>query len=234
MSNSTSAAQACRDDEPLKENIAFQRCSDGVESEHIFPETRSSASQPQSFTEDHDNHEAVGTACKQHKGRKRNVSFSSASCQVILIDHQTEGLEQELWYSPSDFMFFENQAWLSCQFIQESVADQGSFDDMGLILGLEKMLLCDSYLDRREALRNAVLDEHAIQSLAKEIKRRGTKEGCCESDGGTEEIGIIQLAATSERNSSWARDRAFMAALALEHDLSTCRAEEDLFFDLDM
>ena len=78
------------------------------------------------------------------------------------------------------------------------------------------------------------MDEQAIQSLAKEIRRRrGRKgKGCCESDGGAEENGIIRLAATSERNSYWARDRAFMAALALEHDLThTCRAEEDLFDD---
>ncbi len=51
------------------------------------------------------------------------------------------------------------------------------------------------------------MDEQAIQSLAKEIRRRrGRKEkGCCESDGGAEENGITRLAATSERNSCWAR-----------------------------
>ncbi len=227
MNNSTFAAassnQPCGLDESFEENIAFQRCSVGDENEsgYIFPDKTTNASQP--IIKDHD-HEAVGSTCKQHKGRKRNVCFSSESCEVILIDHQTEGLEQELWYSPSDFVFFEDQAWLCSRTIQDTVADQGSFDDMGLILGLEKLLLCESYLDRRDALRDAVLDEHAVQSLAKEIRLRAI----------TEEVGIAQLAATSERYSYWARDRAFMSALALEHDLATSRAEEDLFFDLDM
>ena len=111
-------------------------------------------------------------------------------------------------------------------------ADQGSFDgDISQILGLEKMLLFDSYLDRRDALRDAVLDEHAIQSLAKEIGWQMRQERSEADLCRVEDVGIFQLAATSERNSDWARERAFMAALALEHDLASCRAEENFVYD---
>lgn len=215
-------------DEPLKENIALQRRSDGVESGH---KRRTNSHQSSSFAEDH--HVAVGTTCKRQTSGKRNVSFSPESCTVVNhIDHQTEGLEHQLWYSQSDFIFFEDQAWLYSQMILER-AEQGIFDgDMGHILGLEKMLLCDSYLDRRNALRNAVLDEHAMQSLAKENRWQRRRE-CCETDIRAEDVEIFQLAATSERNSHWARDRAFMAALALEHDLAPCRAEENMLFHCD-
>ena len=214
-------------DEPLKENIAFQ-CSDGVESGH---KRTNAHHQAESFAEDH--HVAVDTTSKQQTSGKRKISFSPESCTVVHhIDHQTEGLEHQLWYSQSDFIFFEDQAWLCSQMILEG-ADQGSFDgDMGHILGLEKMLLCDSYLDRRTELRNAVLDEHAIQSLAKEIRWQRRREGC-ETDLRAEDVEIFQLAATSERNSNWAKDRALMAALALEHDLAPSRPEENLLFDGD-
>ncbi|KAK1740432.1 hypothetical protein QTG54_008527 [Skeletonema marinoi] len=218
--------QACLHDELFKENMAFQQCSDGDECKHFGPEKRTSAPQPQAGS--FGGYGAVDTTCKKQTSRKRTVSFSPATCKIIHIDHQTEGLEHELWYSQSDFVFFEDQAWQCSQAVQECAA-RGSFDgDIGHILGLEKMLLCESYLDRRDALRNAVMDEHAIQSLAKEIRWR-RRRGCYESDGRIEDIEIKQLAATSERNSHWAQERAFMAALALEHDLATCRAEEDLF-----
>ena len=146
--------QACLHDELFKENMAFQQCSDGDECKHFGPEKRTSAPQPQAGS--FGGYGAVDTTRKKQTSRKRTVSFSPATCKVIHIDHQTEGLEHELWYSQSDFVFFEDQAWQCSQAVQECAA-RGSFDgDIGHILGLEKMLLCESYLDRRDALRNAV------------------------------------------------------------------------------
>jgi hypothetical protein len=217
--------QAGLQGEVLKENNAsqHQRCFDGVD----CLEKSRSGPRAKSFVDDD---LLVATNYKKQTISKRTVSFSPALCQVIHIDNQTEGLENELWYSQYDFMLFEDQAFLCSQAVQESFA-RGSFDgEIGNILGLEKILLWDSYYDRRQALRNAVMDEHSVQSLAKEIRM---SSGCCESDcaGKTEDMSHVQLAETSERNSLWARERACMAALTLEHDLATCRAQEDSFED---
>lgn len=101
--------QACLHDELFKENMAFQQCSDGDECKHFGPEKRTSAPQPQAGS--FGGYGAVDTTRKKQTSRKRTVSFSPATCKVIHIDHQTEGLEHELWYSQSDFVFFEDQAW---------------------------------------------------------------------------------------------------------------------------
>jgi len=215
--------QAVLHDEVIEENNPPQphRCLGGFDN----PEKKRNGSEARFFVDDDD--VVIATACKKQTDRKRTVNFSPALCQVIHIDIQTEGFENELWYSRNDFMLFEDQARLCSQEVQESFA-QGSFDgEIGQILGLEKILLCDSYYDRREALRNAVMDEYAVQSLAKEIR----SSGCSEFDGAgkTEDMSLVQLAKTSERNSLWARERACMAALTLEYDLATCRAQDDPF-----
>ena len=222
-SRSANVSVNCDYDQADLKHDELLQCSDGKSGLK-----RTSIDQSGSVAEDH--HVAVGTTCQT--SAKRRVSFSPESCTVIHhIDHQTEGLERQLWYSKSDFIFFEDQAWLCSQMILEG-ADQGSFDgDISHILGLEKMLLFDSYLDRRNALRDAVLDEHAIQSLAKEIGWQRTQERSETDLCRVEDVSIFQLAATSERNSDWARERAFMAALALEHDLASYRAEENFLYD---
>ncbi len=184
-------------------------------------EKRERVSRPQDcIIKDHD--KDVGKSVKE-----RSVSFAPL-CEVFqLEDTQTEGLEHELWYSRYDFMLFEDEACLRCQMIQQSET-QGSFDDeLGHILGLEKIILCDSYFDRREALREAVLDEQAVQDMAKEVRFR---QGCGCGQG-LDDISIMQLASTSERYSLWARERASMIAFTLEHDLATqnhqCAIDED-------
>lgn len=147
---------------------------------------------------------------------ERSVSFAP-SCKVIQLEsNQTEGLEHELWYSRYDFMLFEDEACLRSQMIQQSET-RGTFDgELGQILGLEKIILCDSYFDRREALMEAVMDEQAVQHMAKEVRfRQGY--GCGQE---SDDIGLMQLANTSERYSLWARERASMIALTLEHDLA--------------
>ena len=153
------------------------------------------------------------------KKKKRAVSFAP-SCQVNqLVDNQTEaeGIEHKLWYSRYDFKLFEDEACLCSVMIQDSES-QGTFDgELGHILGLEKIILCDSYFDRRDALRKAVMAEQAIQQMVKEIRSR---KGCGLDDSKAEDISLVQLANTSERLSLWARDRAYIAAFTLEHDLA--------------
>ena len=67
-------------------------------------------------------------------------------------------------------MHFEDEAFLCSQMIQES-GSQGIFAaELGHILGLEKIILCDSYFDRRETLIQTVLNEQAVQQLVKNLR----------------------------------------------------------------
>ncbi|KAK1733461.1 hypothetical protein QTG54_015876 [Skeletonema marinoi] len=156
--------------------------------------------------------------------KKRVVSFAPSCPTIHLVDNQTEGNEDELWYSQHDFMDFEDEACL-CSHMIRDCESQGTFDgEVGHILGLEKIILCDSYLDRRDALRQTVLNEQAVQQLVKDLRSR---QGCeSDDDSNAEKISLMHLAATSERLSLWARERASMAAFTLEHDLATCEAQD--------
>jgi hypothetical protein len=104
-------------------------------------------------------------------------------------------------------MVFENEACLSSEAVRES-ASQGSFDnELDDILGLEKIIFCDSFYEYRYALRTAVMEEQALQLANEEAQRK------------VEEL----LADTSERYSLWAREQASLYAFTLEHDLGTSK-----------
>ena len=143
--------------------------------------------------------------------KNRSVSFAPSHQVIQLADNQTEGRKHELWYSRYDFMLFEDEACLCSQMIRQSETFEG---DLGHILGLEKIILCDSYFDRRDALRTAVLEEQAVHQMFKEL--RSSQGYSYEPD----DISLMQLADTSERLSLWARERASMTAFTLEHDLT--------------
>jgi hypothetical protein len=163
-------------------------------------------------------------SCKTSE--KRSVSFAPSHQVIQLVNNRTEGLEQDLWYSRYDFKTFEEEACLCSQMIQD-IESQGTFDgELGDILGLEKIILCESYLDRRDCLRTAVMDEQAVQQMVKQIRSR---QGCGSDDIETDDFSLVQLASTSERLSLWARERASMAAFTLEHDLNSCDVHEGRF-----
>ena len=93
----------------------------------------------------------------------------------------------------------------------------GSFcGDLGDILGLEKFLFSNSYYGRRRLLMSSVLEEQAWQRISKEMRRRRGISGDVDVDGHNS---LIRLASIAEKNSRWAKERASVAALALESDL---------------
>ncbi len=207
-----------------KDNIAYL-CREAVNETIPAPlglekRTRIPQAQGQGSIINNDDSAAI---CKTKK--KRSISFAPSNQVIQFVDNQTEGLEHDLWYSRYDFMQFEDDACLCSQMIQHSES-QGTFDDgeLGDILGLEKIILCDSFLDRRDALRRAVMDEQAVQQIVKQIRSR---QGCGSDDSNAEDISLMQLAETSERLSLWARERASMAAFTLEHDLTNCKAHSE-------
>ena len=118
---------------------------------------------------------------------------------------------KDFFLSKHDFMFFRDQAWLCSQAVLSSIS-QGryGYSELGDILGLDKFLLHEEYSDRRETLRQTLLVQQEVQ-----------KKMCMYSDDGVGDAdgGVTDLAETSERNSCWARERASIAALTLEHDL---------------
>lgn len=152
----------------------------------------------------------VANSCMKTITKRSSLSFAPVLATHHLIDDQTKGLMHELWYSQHDFMFFRDQAWLCSQAVLSSIS-QGMYDysELGDILGLDKFLLHEEYSDRRETLRQTLLVQQEVQKIM-----------CMYSDGvGDADGGVTDLAETSERNSCWARERASIAALTLEHDL---------------
>jgi len=217
IDNEDDQAYLCH--EAVKEGSSQgQGCIDG-EIGHILglKKRRSVVSQAQDSCDGDD----VGTF---KTNEKRVVSFAPSCPTIHLVDNQNECNEDELWYSQHDLMHFEDEACLCSQMIRDSES-QGTFDgELSHILGLEKIILCDSYFDRRDALRQTVLNEQAVQKLVKDLRLRQGYES--DDDNQAEDISLVHLAKTSERLSLWARERASMAAFTLEHDLATCKAQE--------
>eukprot|EP00984_Skeletonema_dohrnii_P032439 scaffold26577_cov70-Skeletonema_dohrnii-CCMP3373.AAC.5 len=213
IDNEDDQAYLCN--EAVKEGSSPQGCIDGEIGHILGLEKRRNVPQGSCDVDD------VAT---YKTDKKRVVSFAPSCPTIHLVDNQTEGIEDELWYSQHDFMDFEEEACLCSQMIRDCES-QGTFDgELGHILGLEKIILCDIFFDRRDALRQTVLNEQAVQQLVKDLRLR---QGCESDDDSTaEEISIMHLATTSERLSLWARDRASMTAFTLEHDLATCDAQE--------
>jgi len=216
IDNEDDQAYLCH--EAVNEGSSPQGCINGEIGRILgLKKRRSVVSQAQGSCDDDD----VGTF---KTDEMRVVSFAPSCPTIHLVDNQNECNEDELWYSQHDLMHFEDEACLCSQMIRD-IESQGTFDgELGHILGLEKIILCDSYFDRRDALRQTVLNEQAVQKLVKDLRLRQGYES--DDDNQAEDISLVHLAKTSERLSLWARERASMAAFTLEHDLATCKAQE--------
>src|SRR6056300_632076 len=146
---------------------------------------------------------------------KSNRVRFAPNCQVIVVVDRTKGIEDTLWYSGDDVDHFKLYSTLYAEEVKKSSLCNskfcGAIDD---ILGLEKLIFKKSYYGRRRLLMSAVLEEQAWQKLCKEMRRRRGLSG--DVDGHNS---IIRLANIAEEYSRWAKERASVAALALESDL---------------
>lgn len=148
------------------------------------------------------------------KKMKKSVRFAP-TCQVIIVVDKTKGMEEKLWYSSGDFDQFKLYSTLHCEAIRNSVCD-GSFDgELADILGLERLLFGNIYVAKRKALKWAVLEEQTWQKLSREMRRR---RGLPSKVDGHDNLTLADIAA---KNSSWARERAYIAGLALQNNLCT-------------
>jgi len=154
---------------------------------------------------------------------KQRVRFAPA-CKLIVFVDKTKGIEEKLWYSNDDVDQFKLNSTLYCDAVRESIC-QGSFEgELGDILGLEKLLFREVYYDRRAAMKVAVLEEQTWQRLSRELRRR--RGLTAEVDGHQADIDFVSLANVAEKNSSWAKERAYIAGLTLQSNLCTgSRAE---------
>lgn len=129
----------------------------------------------------------------------KRVRFSDKSTLIIVssIGHEASNL----WYSPEDIDLFKEYLSYSVDIVHSCMKEQSiAHLDM---LGLEKYLspeLTDEFMNRRNALKQSVLEEHRWQR-AINISH------------------ITRLANLSARNSRWAREKARAAALFLEEDV---------------
>ena len=143
----------------------------------------------------------------------RRVRFSP-TCQVVVVLDRTKGIENTLWYSSDDVDHFKLYSKLYADEVKKNLSDGSFCGDLGDILGLEKFLFGKSYYGRRRLLMSSVLEEQAWQRLSKAMRRRRGLSGDVDKHNS-----LIRLASIAEKNSRWAKERASVAALALESDL---------------
>jgi len=130
----------------------------------------------------------------------KRVHFSDKSTLIIVssIGHEAAS---NLWYSPEDIDLFKEYLSYSVDIVHSCMKEQ-SIAHLD-ILGLEKYLspeLTDEFMNRRNALKQSVLEEHRWQRA-------------------TNIPHITRLANLSARKSRWAREKARAAALFLEEDV---------------
>ena len=145
---------------------------------------------------------------------KSNRVRFAPNCQVIVVVDRTKGIKDRLWYSGDDVDHFKLYSKIYANELKKSLTDGSFCGDHSDVLGLEKILFGKSYHGRRRLLMSAVLEEQAWQRLSKEMRRRRGLGN--DVDGHNS---IIRLAIIAEKNSRWAKERASIAALALESDL---------------
>ncbi len=201
--------------EAVKEGSS-QGCPDGEIGHILGSKKKRGVSQTQ------DSFDSDGVSSEMTK-KQPSVSFAPSCPTIHLIDDQTQGIEDELWYSQDDFMDFEDEAFLCSQMIRDGES-QGIFEvELGHILGLEKFILCDKYFDQRDTLIQTVLNEQAVQQLVKDlgvVDYHFLQGKALDKDSNAEDLSLVRLAKTSDRLSRWARERASMTAFTLEHDLA--------------
>jgi len=131
----------------------------------------------------------------------KRVHFSDKSTLIIVEDLSIGHEASKLWYSPEDIDLFKEYLSFSVHIVHSCMKEQ-SIAHLD-ILGLEKYLspqLTDEFMNRRNALKQSVLEEHRWQRA-------------------TNIPHITRLAILSARKSRWAREKARAAALFLEEDV---------------
>jgi hypothetical protein len=169
------------------------------------------------------------------KMKSSNRIRFAPNCQVIVVLDRTKGIEDQLWYSGDDVDHFKLYSTLYADEVKKSLSDGTFCGDLDDILGLEKCLFKKSYYGRRRLLMSSVLEEQAWQRLSKEMRRR---RGLTSNAGSQiADDNMVRLANIAEKYSSWAKERASVAALVLEkksrlqHCSSKVTATNDDQFD---
>ena len=151
---------------------------------------------------------------------RQRVRFAP-TCQVVVVNDRTKGIEDKLWYSSADVDQFKLYSTLYSEAIRGSIC-HGSFTSNGKlddILGLERLLFGNIYLAKRAAFKAAVLEEQTWQRLTREMRRRRGLHSAL--NGRDADMDIMTLAKVAAKSSSWAKERASIAGLTLQSNLCT-------------
>jgi len=161
-----------------------------------------------------------------HRQRRRSVTFSETSQQILVRDLSNISEKDTLWYS-SDELIASKANLLYCkEKVRESISNRHT-PSASSILGLEKYLteqLTIEYMNRRYMLRKRVLDEARWQEmiLRSQQQRQQQQHTDC-NDMTIERLAyddqqVDTLARISLEHSRWAYERARAAALFLQQD----------------
>ena len=102
-----------------------------------------------------------------HRQRRRSVTFSETSQQILVRDLSNISEKDTLWYSSEELIASKANLLFCKEKVRESISKQQT-PSASDILGLEKYLteqLTIEYMNRRHMLRKRVLDEARWQEI---------------------------------------------------------------------
>jgi hypothetical protein len=155
-----------------------------------------------------------------HRQRRRSVTFSETSQQILVRDLSNISEKDTLWYSSEELIASKANLLFCKEKVRESISKQQT-PSASDILGLEKYLteqLTIEYMNRRHMLRKRVLDEARWQEMIINQQQRRHQH----TDGNYMTIErlayednqqVDTLARVSFEHSRWAYERARAAAL---------------------
>lgn len=156
----------------------------------------------------------------------KQVRFSKTS-SFILVRDRSIGIEDKLWYSSEEVDYFKAEANFIVRDVRRKLSrlclHSGGTDDISSLLESLEGYSCDELfgltnrislecLARRQLLMTKVMEEHLWQRLRSRV---GGGASSCDA-----EMERQRLASISEEHSRWARQRARIAALLLQNEVS--------------
>ena len=162
----------------------------------------------------------VATHPHHHQRRRRSVTFSETSQQILVRDLSNISEKDTLWYSAEDLIASKANLLYCKEKVRESISKRQT-PSASSILGVEKYLteqLTLEYMNRRHMLRKRVLDEARWQEMIIRSQQQRHDNDKTIERLAYDDQRIDTLARVSLEHSRWAYERARAAALFLQQD----------------
>ena len=157
---------------------------------------------------------------QENNRRRRSVTFSETSQMILIPDLSklSSDCRDKLWCSPDELYASKANLLFCKRAVQRSISKRET-PSASSILGIEKFLtiqLTIEYVNRRDKLRQSVLDEAQWQEKRRRMYRRSSSSHAAANY--IDDDDVYTLAQISSDHSRWARERARAAALFLQQD----------------